>query len=74
MVAVPDPRERPTLTVDEVGRILGISRSLAYEGVRIGDIPSIRVGRRIIVPTAALRRLLELDPRPDDPPEDVVAW
>jgi hypothetical protein len=41
--------------------LLGISRGQGYEGVRVGDIPSIKIGRRIVVPSAALRRLLELD-------------
>jgi excisionase family DNA binding protein len=58
---VPDPAVDPTVTVEEAGDALGISRATAYEGVRSGEIPSIRIGRRIVVPTAALRRLLELD-------------
>lgn len=62
---VPDPRERPTVTVEEAAVILDISRPSAYEGVRSGEIPSFRVGRRILVPTAALRRMLQLDdPQP----------
>jgi excisionase family DNA binding protein len=50
--------------VEEAGRLLGISRSLAYELVNRGDIPSVRLGRRIVVPLRALDRLLDL---PDDP-------
>jgi excisionase family DNA binding protein len=61
MITIPDPATRATLTVEEVSDALGISRASAYEGVRSGEIPSIRVGRRIVVPTAALRRLLQLD-------------
>lgn len=51
--------ERQTLTVDEAARMLGIGRGSAYEAVRRGDIPSIRVGRRLVVPRVALERLLE---------------
>jgi hypothetical protein len=40
---------------------LGISRGQGYEGVRTGEIPSPRIGRRIVVPTAAIRRLLQID-------------
>lgn len=58
---VPDPAERPTLTVAEAGRYLGLAKASAYEAVHRGQIPSIRVGRRLLVPTAALRRLLQLD-------------
>src|SRR4051794_31197472 len=61
MPPLPTASECPTLTVETAGRYLGISRPTAYEGVRTGDIPSVRVGKRLLVPTAALRRLLELD-------------
>jgi excisionase family DNA binding protein len=50
--------ERLTLTVEEAATLLGISRAFAYEAVNNGDIPSIRIGRRILVPKAALRRLV----------------
>lgn len=56
-----DPTIRPTMTVEESGELLGISRSTAYDAVRTGQIPSIRVGRRLLVPTAAIRRMLQLD-------------
>jgi excisionase family DNA binding protein len=45
------------LTVEQAARLLGISRGLAYQGVRDGSIPSISIGRRRLIPTA---RLLEL--------------
>ncbi len=57
---LPDPLEEPTVDVERAGRILGISRGSAYEGVRTGDLPSIRVGRRILVPTAKLLEMLGL--------------
>ena len=51
--------ERPaTLTVDQAAAILGIARSSAYEAVRRGDIPAVRVGRRVLVPRVGLDRLL----------------
>ena len=58
---VPDPAIEPTITVERAAELLGISRGQGYEGVRTGEVPSLRVGRRIVVPTAALRRLLEID-------------
>jgi len=67
VAALPDPHIRPTLTVPEAGRILGLAKASAYEGVARGQIPAIRVGRRLLVPTAALRRMLQLD-GPDDRP------
>lgn len=57
---VPDPIERPTLTVDETAVILQISRSTLYDALRAGEVPCIRVGRRVLVPTARLRDLLGL--------------
>lgn len=51
--------ERKTLSVREAGLMLGIGRNKAYEGVADGTIPSIRIGRRIVVPKAALDRMLE---------------
>jgi excisionase family DNA binding protein len=51
--------DRITLTVEEAGTRLGISRTLAYELVRRGEIPSIRLGRRVLVPIRALERLVE---------------
>jgi len=49
---------RLTLTADEVAEILGIGRSAVYESIRRGDLPALRFGRRIVVPRAALLRLL----------------
>jgi excisionase family DNA binding protein len=51
-------RELDTLTVEEAAQILRISRTSAYKAVRAGEIPSVRVGRRDIVPRIALERLL----------------
>ena len=46
------------LTVKETAGLLRISRGLAYEMVRQGWLPSIRLGRRILVPRAALQGML----------------
>ncbi|MDP6495379.1 MAG: helix-turn-helix domain-containing protein [Dehalococcoidia bacterium] len=52
------PYDKLTLTVTECARLLGISRGSAYEGIRRGEIPYISVGRRILVPRAALEGML----------------
>ena len=49
------------LTVEEAAGMLRISRGLAYEMVRTGRLPSIRLGRRLLVPRSALERMLECD-------------
>jgi excisionase family DNA binding protein len=41
---------RLTLTVEEAAALLGISRNSAYEAVRRGEIPSVRIGGRIVIP------------------------
>jgi excisionase family DNA binding protein len=50
---------RLTVTVDEAAKLLGIGRTLAYEAVRVGELPTIRIGRRILIPVAELIRLSE---------------
>jgi len=49
---------RLTVAVPEAARMLGISRSLAYELVARGELPSVRLGRRIVIPTRAIEELL----------------
>lgn len=54
----PDPQKEPTISVERAAKVMGIARGSAYQGVKNGEIPSIRVGRRLLVPTAALLELL----------------
>jgi excisionase family DNA binding protein len=61
-----DPESRPTISLDEAAVVLGIARSSAYQAAQRGEIPTVKFGRRLRVPTAALRRLLELDSGPAD--------
>ncbi|MHB1500783.1 MAG: helix-turn-helix domain-containing protein [Candidatus Dormibacteria bacterium] len=49
---------RLTPTVEEAAALLGIGRAFAYYDVRRGEIPSIRIGRRVLVPRVALGRLV----------------
>lgn len=58
---VSDNTDRLVFTVNEARQKLGISRGLTYEAIRTGKIPSIQIGRRILIPKAALQRLLEKD-------------
>ena len=52
-------KKRATLSVPEAGRILGIGKQLAYAAAHNGELPVIKIGRRLLVPRAALERLLE---------------
>jgi excisionase family DNA binding protein len=51
--------ERVTMTVTQAGKKLGISRNGAYEAAARGEIPTIRIGRLLLVPKLAFQRLLE---------------
>ena len=49
-------------TLNEVASLLRISRGSAYEAARRKEIPTIRIGRRLLVPSDALERLLAGNP------------
>lgn len=51
--------ERAILTVDEVVKILAISRNSIYRGIQAGEIPHVRIGRRKLIPRVALEQMLE---------------
>jgi excisionase family DNA binding protein len=69
-VPLPNHVAPPTLTVQEVAALLRIGRSSAYAAIRAGEIPSVRIGHRLLVPTAALLRLLEVNGSEDASPAD----
>ena len=46
------------LTVAEAAKVLRLGRNTAYEAVQRGEIPAIKIGRRLIVPKAALLNIL----------------
>lgn len=50
--------ETSVYTVEETAKLLRIGRSAAYEAVRRGQIPALRLGRRLRVPRCALEKLL----------------
>lgn len=54
--------ERLTVTVAQAAVMLGISRTSAYQRVRRGEIPTVRLGRRLVVPKARLLAMLEGEP------------
>ena len=67
--------ERLTYTVGEAAKAIGVSRGLAYELVRRGDLRTVHVGRRVLVPRDVVRDFLELSqeqaaPSPRRTPEN----
>jgi excisionase family DNA binding protein len=56
-----DLTNRTVITVEEAARALRIGRSAAYEAVRRGQLPALRIGRRVLVPVPRLLALLGND-------------
>ena len=54
-----DGSAKVAVPVEEAANRLGIGRTLAYELVRQGRIPSIQLGRRLVIPLAGLDALVE---------------
>ncbi len=50
--------ESLTFSVSEAARVLGISRTTAYECVRTGELRAVRLGRRLVIPKVAITDLL----------------
>jgi excisionase family DNA binding protein len=54
--------------IPEAARLLGIGKTLAYEAAKRGELPVIRIGRRVVVSRARLYALLEGKPEPETAP------
>ena len=64
-------RGRLTVSVAEAAGLLGIGRGLAYELARLGEIPTLRLGHRLVVPLPALLEMVGVKPESD--PEAIEA-
>jgi hypothetical protein len=53
---------RLTVEVEVAGAAVGLGRNAAYKAVHAGELPSLRLGHKLVCPTAPLRRMLQLDP------------
>jgi excisionase family DNA binding protein len=54
----PTSQPRVTMSVNETADLLGISRGLAYEQIQRGELPVIRMGRRLRVPVRPVLALV----------------
>ena len=53
---------RPTASVPDVGRVCyGLCRNASYSAAKKGDIPTIKIGGSVLVPTSALRKQLGIE-------------
>ncbi len=66
---VTDYEHPSTMTVEQAGALLGISRRSAYRAAAAGHIPTSRLGRRILVPTTALYPMLSTTLEHDSDPD-----
>lgn len=58
------PRELPpTLSVEQAGWLMGLSRSAAYRAARRGDLPTLRIVHRVLIPTLPFLQLLGMTGR-----------
>jgi excisionase family DNA binding protein len=63
-VTLDDLRGRATISIEEAGELLGISRGSAYQAARAGQLPTLKLGRRLLVPLRALEKLLDGEGKP----------
>ena len=64
--------EKLTLSVEEMGELLGVSRLVAYNLVHRADFPTLRIGKRILVPKKQLEAWMDRQVNGDEPYEQAV--
>jgi excisionase family DNA binding protein len=67
-LTIADIAGRPTIRVEEAAILLGIGRSTAFEAARRGELPTIRIGRRLLVPVPQLLAQLGAQAAPTHSP------
>jgi len=67
-ITITQARERGAVSVTEAAHLLGIGRTSAYEAARLGTLPTVRVGARVLVPMAGLLRMLDGSSEAGPPP------
>ncbi len=56
--------KRLVYTVPEAGRLLGLGRNAAYDAAKRGDLPTLRIGRLLLVPKIPFHRMLGMTAAP----------
>ncbi len=62
--------ERLVYTIPEAGRLLGLGRNAAYDAAKRGDIPTLRIGRLLLVPKIPFHRMLGIADSAKDVPSE----
>jgi excisionase family DNA binding protein len=50
---------RATITIEQTAQLLGLGRTAAYDAAKRGELPTRKLGRRLLVPVPALLSWLE---------------
>lgn len=58
---IPNPTDEPTIDIERAAELLGVSRGTAYAAANRGEIPVLRFGKRMVVPTAKLLTMLGIE-------------
>lgn len=58
MITREELEARLTITVPEAGQLLNIGRDAAYAAAERGELPVLRLGRRLVVPVPRFMELL----------------
>lgn len=53
-----EQKTRRVYAPKELMALLGLSKTAVYQGIERGEIPSVRIGRRILIPKTAVDKLL----------------
>lgn len=51
--------KKSVYSIPEVAELLGVSRTLAYDLANKGELPVLRLGKRMVIPKIALEKMLE---------------
>ena len=62
-LTIDDLRRRPTITVQEYARFVGVSKDTVYEAAARGELRVLRLGARVLLPTVPLLAELGYEPR-----------
>jgi excisionase family DNA binding protein len=54
-----EPVNRRTYSIEEAAQMLGVSRNHAYDMAKEGQLPAIKLGKRLVIPKAPFDRMLD---------------
>ena len=58
LITLDEARQLAAISPKQAGHLLGIGKNALYQALQRGEIPSLRIGSKIVIPTEALLRFL----------------